>query len=63
MKNHQLKIIMIIMIIIIIIIIIIITVISIVISALGTVTKGLVQALENEWRLSKLQYYKNRPEY
>ena len=32
-------------------------VIPIVISALGIVTKGLVQELEDEWTLSKLQHY------
>ena len=45
-----------------------VTVIQIVIGALGTVTKGLVQGLEDleimgQWRLSKLLHYWDRPEY
>ena len=38
-------------------------VIPIVIGAIGTVTKGLVQGLEDEWRPFKLQHYKDRLEY
>ena len=40
-----------------------VTIISIVIGALGTVTKGLVQGLEDEWRPSKLLHYSDRLEY
>ena len=39
-----------------------VTVIPLVIGALGTVTKWLVQGLEDEWRPSKLQHW-HRPEY
>ena len=45
------------------------TVIQIVIGVLGTVTKGLVERLEdlgkkeNKWRPSKLQHYQDRSEY
>ena len=45
-----------------------VTIIPIVISAFGTVTKGLLKGLEdlevaNEWRPFKLQHYWERPEY
>ena len=44
------------------------TIIPIVIGAFGTVTKGLLKGLEtwklaDEWRPSKQQYYRERPEY
>ena len=38
-------------------------IIPIVIDALGTVTKGSVQELEDGWRLSKVQHHCNLPEY
>ena len=40
-----------------------VTIIPIVIGAFGTVTKGLLKRLENEWRPFKLQHYWEQPEY
>ena len=40
-----------------------VTIILIVIGAFGTVTKGLLKGLEDEWRPSKLQHYWERSEY
>ena len=40
-----------------------VTMIPIVIGALGTVTKGLVQGLKDEWRPFKLLHYWDLPKY
>ena len=40
-----------------------VTIIPIEIGAIGTVTKGLLKGLKDEWSPSKLQHYWERPEH
>ena len=40
-----------------------VTIITVVIAAFGTVSKGLLEGMEDEWIPSKLQHYWERPEY